>query len=89
MDTDTCYTSMNLKNMINGKKQDAGDHTLYDPIYTKHLKPNLQRQIRAWNRRQDPRLTVNRYSGSNQGDENVPKLFIVMVAQLGKFTKNH
>lgn len=89
MDTDTCYTSMNLKNMINGKKQDAGDHALYDPIYTKHLKPNLQRQIRARNRRQDPRLTVNRHSGSNQGDENVPKLFIVMVAQLGKFTKNH
>lgn len=23
------------------KKRDAGDHALYDPVYTKHLKANL------------------------------------------------
>ena len=58
------------------KKRDAGDHALYDPVYTKHLKANLQRQIRAWDSRQEPRLTVSRHSGSSQGDEDAPKLFL-------------
>lgn len=81
---------MNLIKHTKGKKQDTKDHMLYDFIENikKKRLMNMYRQINPWNRRWEQRSNSKVHVRGRWGDENVPKLFMVMVAQPGEFAKN-